>query len=254
MSREKSVLYPSSTWEECEELIKKIDTYNGKVSYDTVAQDYGLKNASAKSFAYKLSTAKQFGLIKTTGGSVVELTELAKNYLYPINGYVQSEIKMQCFQKPPLYIKLIERFNGKAIPNENQLANLLMQSFGIVKTVKDAAAKCFIINAEQMGAYINGVLSCGIDSGFSKPLNDNIDVSIQKNDEEPKEQIEQLPTETEPISKGKLEKEYIQQNYETENGKLAQIIIPKDATSDDLAAISDMLQILIKRRFKTEIN
>ena len=49
------------------------------------------------------------------------------------------------------------------------------------------------------------------------------------------------------------EKDYIQQNYETENGKLAQIIIPKDATQDDLAAIRDMLTILIKRRFKTEV-
>ena len=67
--------------------------------------------------------------------------------------------------------------------------------------------------------------------------------------------IEQPPvsSEIEPIPKVKQEKEYIQQNYETESGKLAQIIIPKDATQDDLAAISDMLDILIKRRFKTEI-
>ena len=249
MSKEKSVMYPSVTWMECEELIKKIDKYNGKVTYDTVAQDYGLKNASAKSFAYKLSTAKQFGLIKTSSGSVVELTDVAKSYLYPINGYAQAEIKMQCFQSPPLYAKLVERFNGKAIPNETSLANLLLQSFGIVKTVKDIAARCFIINAEQMGACINGVLNCGI------VANDlvNSDHSVQILQDAVPEVKEQVPEEVEQVVKGKQEKEYIQQNYETESGKLAQIIIPKDATQDDLAAISDMLYILIKRRFKTEI-
>ena len=32
MSKEKSVMYPSVTWMECEDLIKKIDKYNGKVA------------------------------------------------------------------------------------------------------------------------------------------------------------------------------------------------------------------------------
>ena len=252
MAKERSAMYPSVTWQECEEFIKRIDKYNGKVTYDTVAQDYGLKNASAKSFAYKISTARQFGLVKTTGGSVIELTELAKSYLYPINGYVQDEIKVKCFQTPPLYAKLIERFNGKAIPNESSLANLLMQSFGIVKTVKDTAAKCFILNAEQMGACVNGVLSCGIVESVSESAdNANSETLVQVNQTVVEQPL--VSSEIEPIPKVKQEKEYIQQNYETESGKLAQIIIPKDATQDDLAAISDMLDILIKRRFKTEI-
>lgn len=251
MAKERSVMYPSVTWLECEDFIQKIDKYNGKVTYDTVAQDYGLKNASAKSFAYKLSTAKQFGLVRTTGGSVVELTDLAKSYLYPINGYVQAEIKAKCFQTPPVYAKLIERFNGKAIPNESSLANLLMQSFGIVKTVKDAAAKCFILNAEQMGVCVNGVLNCGAFDSDSN-VEDKANAGAQDQSQHTVEQTVVI-AESEPAPKVKQEKEYIQQNYETESGKLAQIIIPKDATQDDLAAISDMLNILIRRRFKTEI-
>ena len=251
MAKERSALYPSVTWSECEEFIKRVDKYNGKVTYDTVAQDYGLKNASAKSFAYKLSTAKQFGLVKTTGGSVVELTELARSYLYPVNGYVQDEIKAKCFQTPPLYAKLIERFNGKAIPNESSLANLLMQSFGIVKTVKDAAAKCFILNAEQMGACVNGVLNCGIVENVSESVDNANSGTVEQTNQSVEQPV--VSAETEPIPKVKQEKEYIQQNYETESGRLAQIIIPKDATQDDLAAIRDMLDILIRRRFKMEV-
>ena len=253
MEREKSVLYPSTTWAECEELIKKIDNYSGKVSYDIVAQDYGLKNASAKSFKYKVSTAKQFGLISTSGGAL-ELTDIAHQYLYPINGYIQTEIKARCFQTPPLYIKLIERFNGKTLPNVVQLGNLLLQSFGIVKSVKDNAAQCFIDNAEQMGVCSNGVLNCNnaTNSIETPPVVEAKENAI----------VEQVgataaveSTPVEPVIKARnVEKDYIQQNYETENGKLAQIIIPKDATADDLAAITDLLTILIKRRFKTDIS
>ena len=39
MSKEKSVMYPSVTWMECEELIKKIDKYNGKLIEATTPND-----------------------------------------------------------------------------------------------------------------------------------------------------------------------------------------------------------------------
>lgn len=251
MSKEKSVLYPSATWTECEDLIGKIDKYSGKVGYDIIAQDYGLKNASAKSFKYRISTAKQFGLINTAGGTV-ELTDLARQYLYPINGYVQAEIRIKCFQIPPLYSKLIERFNGRALPNVTQLGNILFQDYKIVKTVIGTAAQCFLDNAELMGVSSNGVLNYN-----SQPITKEEQKEVSPDFIASKEDDKhQTPPNTvvEPVLKTKpAEKDYIQQNYETESGKLAQIIIPKDATQDDLAAINDMLSILIKRRFKTDI-
>lgn len=252
MAKEKSVLYPSSTWTECEELITKIDKYSGKVSYDIVTQDYGLKNASAKSFKYRISTAKQFGLVNTMSGAL-ELTDLARQYLYPINGYVQAEIKMKCFQLPPLYAKLIDRFNGRSLPNVTQLGNILFQDYKIVKTVIAKAAKCFLENAELMGISSNGVLNYNSQSiAINEPQEEHT-AMIENNDI-----VDRPPTTTITVPETTLkpkpiEKDYIQQNYETESGKLAQIIIPKDATQDDLAAISDMLTILIKRRFKTDI-
>lgn len=252
MAKEKSALYPSSTWAECEDLIAKIDKYNGKVSYDAVAQDYGLKSASTKSFRYKVSTSRQFGLVNTAGNTL-ELTDLAKQYLYPINGYVQSEIKVKCFQLPPLYAKLIDRFNGRSLPSVTQLKNILFQDYKILKTVIETAAKCFLENAEQMGISSNGVLNYNSQSNsISESQEEQSDTKGRSND------IVESPTAAtstiESASKAKsVEKDYIQQNYETESGKLAQIIIPKDATQDDLAAINDMLAILIRRRFKKDI-
>lgn len=46
------------------------------------------------------------------------------------------------------------------------------------------------------------------------------------------------------------EKPYILQDYTCENGELAQIIIPRSATNDDLLALREIFEVLIKRKFK----
>lgn len=46
------------------------------------------------------------------------------------------------------------------------------------------------------------------------------------------------------------EKEYFIQSYMFENGKVAKIIIPENASKDDLLALRDMLDIVLKRKFK----
>lgn len=43
---------------------------------------------------------------------------------------------------------------------------------------------------------------------------------------------------------------YYIQSYTCESGKFAKIIIPEDATEDDLFAFEDMLKIVLKRKFK----
>lgn len=43
---------------------------------------------------------------------------------------------------------------------------------------------------------------------------------------------------------------YVRHDYTCDNGQLAQIIIPREASKDDLCALREMLEVLIKRRFK----
>ena len=50
-----------------------------------------------------------------------------------------------------------------------------------------------------------------------------------------------------------LEKEYYIQSYTCESGKAAKFIIPEDATEDDLLAFCDMLDIVLKRKFKIKM-
>ena len=45
-------------------------------------------------------------------------------------------------------------------------------------------------------------------------------------------------------------KPYMNFDYNCDNGQLAQIIIPRNASKDDLCALREMLEVLIKRKFK----
>mgnify|MGYP004473537207 FL=1 len=47
---------------------------------------------------------------------------------------------------------------------------------------------------------------------------------------------------------------YYIQSYTCESGKFAKIIIPEDATEDDLFAFEDMLKIVLKRKFKLNLD
>jgi hypothetical protein len=49
-------------------------------------------------------------------------------------------------------------------------------------------------------------------------------------------------------------KPYVQLDYNCDNGQLAQIIIPRKATKDDLCALREMLEVLIARKFKENDN
>ena len=46
--------------------------------------------------------------------------------------------------------------------------------------------------------------------------------------------------------------EYYIQQYTCENRAIAKIMIPADATQDDLKGIREMLDVVIKRHFKVE--
>lgn len=80
----RSPLYPIFSINEMIDFVKDISKIGGKrVSIDTIASVLRT-SVKTNSFKSKISTAKQFGLIKGSGG-VIELTELAKRIVYSVN-------------------------------------------------------------------------------------------------------------------------------------------------------------------------
>lgn len=251
--REKSALYPGATWSECLELIKRIDSFGLKtVSYQELAKKYGLSSVTTKSFTAKIGAAKQFGLIITSQGSAVQLTDISKKLLYP-TGASTHDLELSCFAQPPLYSKLISKYDGAALPPVDLLANILMNEHRITRSVKDAAAKNFIESAEQLGLIKGGILC------YSDP-NTGISSASKEDDGEipdgaqPSE-FSSPPVATAPtvIAASQSESDYITQAIPFESGKIARFIIPVDATEDDLLLLHDMFDVLLKRKFKLDI-
>lgn len=170
--REKSVMYPAISLEDCVEFIKKVDKLGGKAaSYASVLSMMNLKSATTKSFRNRISASKQFGLL-ITEGQAVRLTDLARRIIYPSEGKRESDqLLVEAFGKPPLYEKLIERFAEKAVPERVQLGNILMNDYRIIRSVKDHAAQCFIESADYLGLLENGVLC--MDKGEAEQSSDS---------------------------------------------------------------------------------
>lgn len=247
---EKSVQYPKVTWNDCIEFVRTVSSFNLKaVSYAEVAKKYGLNNPSTKSFTSKLSTCKQFGLLTTSGGNTIQLTDTCKRILFP-TGEDVAPIMKACFGMPPLYTKLIALYDGKAIPSKNLLANILMNDHKIQKSVKDNAAEVFVESAEQLGLIKGGIL-CYSDSEISESL------PPATEEIKPESQESTVPILDSSVQNGfaplSSESDFITQAIPFESGKIARFVIPVDATGDDLLLLRDMFDVLLRRKFKIDI-
>lgn len=252
--REKSALYPGATWDECKDFIQKIGSFNLKaVSYQELAKKYGLTSTTTKSFTAKIGAAKQFGLITTAQGNTVQLTDASKRILYPTGESTRS-IELTCFAQAPLYSKLISKYDGVALPAADLLANILMNEHRITRSVKDAAAKCFIESAEQLGLIKGGILCYSdeenaLDTSASTTVAEEVAMEEQQSIVPPVPvagvQVVQVPASN--------ESDYITQAIPFASGKVARFIIPVDATEDDLLLLHDMFDVLLRRKFKLDI-
>lgn len=247
--REKSVLYPSVTIAESIEFVKVVDSFKARtVSYSEVAKKYGLTSVTTKSFTQKIGSAKQYGLISTSN-STIRITDLCQQILYPTSD--NQNVLKECFKLPPLYAALIKEYEGKAIPNEDILANLLMSKYEISRAAKNIAARVFIQNADELGLIKAGVFSCGCEAETNESgYIDNQREDINLLEDENVFQSQQMASrQTDKSVSG----DYITQIFPVESGKIAKIIIPIDASEDDLYAIRDLLEVVMKRKFKIKL-
>lgn len=244
---ERSALYPLVTFETCIDFIKVVDSFKFKmVSYHEVAKKLGLSSITTKSFTGKISTAKQFGLI-ATADKTIQLTDTAKNILYPTEPDIH-QIEVECFRQPPLYARLIERFDGKALPSKEVLSNLLMKEFRITQSAKDNAAQAFLDSAEYLGLIQGGVLqvSCEIVGTLRQEelQAQTSEASLKTVEEKPD------PVRTKLYS----DSDYYTQSVPTNSGKIAEIRVPIDANEDDLFLIQDLLHSIMRRKFHIDPN
>ncbi len=109
---------------------------------------------STKSWIYKLSSAREFGLLVRVGrkeAARVVVTDLAKKLLLPGDDAETLLAKKAAFLTPALYQKLYDRYSGAVLPAQDRLANVLIRDFDLLESVALPAASAFIESAKFAG-------------------------------------------------------------------------------------------------------
>ena len=240
-TKERSALYPAIALDECIEFIGIINKLGGrKVALLSVAEAVGV-STTTYSFKAKVSSSKQFGLIKTAGGAV-ELSDIAKRLLYPTGDVSEKELLIQCLASAPLYRKLMERYNDQAVPAEEKLSNILLQEYSITRSAKDVAAKRFLSSAEYAGILQNGVLV--LDGAGAN----GVPISAVDDKEVPAKDDEKVEDETATVGPRYIQPK-VPEGYHfaipTLSGATAQVTIPKEITAKDLDYILLYIQSML---------
>lgn len=240
-TKERSAIYPAVALDECVEFVRTVNKLGGrKVASTSIADALGVSPATY-SFRAKVSSSKQFGLIKSTGGTV-ELCDIAKKILYPTDDLSSKQLLIQCLMTAPLYRKLIEKYNDSAVPTTERLGNILFQEHSITRAAKDNAAKKFIASLEYVGVLQNGVL-------ILDAIADDSEAEAETTDRnETSEQNTTASGET-PNAELKNDKKLAQEGYHfaipTLSGATAQVTIPKEITVKDLDYILLYIQSML---------
>lgn len=111
-----------------------------------------------------------------------------------------------------------------------------------------AAAVIEILKLTQMIEEIDGKIISGKSMETHEEIIDECQLDCEEIDN-----LDNKKYEVNNKENNLLEVGYYIQSYTCESGKQAKIIIPEDATDDDLLAFDDMLKIVLRRKFKLSL-
>jgi hypothetical protein len=98
-----------------------------------------------------ISAAVQYGLVERTGDSY-KLSKKVQSVLNWVTEKERDDTLIEAFCSPKLYVELIEKFRGHAIPPDQQLRAILTRFHGITESAAPKAAELFLENAKYVNA------------------------------------------------------------------------------------------------------
>jgi len=221
--RERSPPYPSVRLETCIEFAKKIDKLGGRTgaSEDSLLGELNLKSPSTGSYIRKYSSSQQFGLI-VRKDRILKLTNLGYSILCPKPDEDIEKLKLEAFKNPPIYQKLIEKYNREELPSVEGLKNVLMRDFNISKVGVRRAAPTFISSGKLVGVIGE----------------DNIlRVDLEETEKEEEEGVEGPVVPSETFEMHNLE-------IVLSSGKKAKLSIPSNISKNDKERLKRILDTL----------
>jgi len=261
-TRTKSIRYPAVSLEEAVAFSQRVARLagNGSVTESTLMADMDVTNKATKKYSYVKSSAEQFNLIERADDGGFRLTILGKKLsVTSLDDPNRRKAILDAFYSPQIFQILFKRFLGFSLPDDNSLKNILI-GFGITETSVNQALQAFKDSANYANAIENGKFMPFQDgeSENTPIVSDNLSPTVQ---------IEKKPVEIEDsisprkmnltdseikkpfknnLVKGELSSDYHRIEFSTISGKIASIIIPKDATKEDIDKIKNLLDIIVK--------
>lgn len=136
----------------------------------------GLNGASNR----RIASLLHFGLLVRTG-SQYRISALGKQILAPTNATEESEALAQAATRPALYVRLLERFGGHALPS--MLPNLLFRDFQVPQKSSEEVAGKFRETMEFAGLLRNGILFGELEEVQSEEIVSDVGPVLSANSE-----------------------------------------------------------------------
>ena len=189
----------------------------------------GLSSTQSRGWSYRISSAREFGLIERTGrGSAarIQITDLFMTYAHPGSDAEKRAALMQMMMKPTLYSSLLARYRGAPKPDATGLANVLWREYRLLESVKLDAAKAFLASAEFAGVINNGLIS-----PVAQPISPTT-TDAGSNEEK----VDKPPHETQPKAGTQsvvVPADYIIYRCKISGGRVIEVPLPRDFTTSD---------------------
>lgn len=203
----------------------------------------GLTSTQSHAWSYRTSTAREFGLVERTGRGAearFRVTDLYLAYVHPGSDAEKQAALMQIVLKPPLYLALLNRYKG-ARPDATGVANVIWREYGILKSVKDDAAKAFITTIEFAGLITNGVVTGIPSNGHSSPLVPS-SVAIPESPATPSPALVNAPASASPA--GPTTEGWIDYVFPLRKGVTVKLTLPPMLTKRDIERLTRCIQNL----------
>lgn len=152
-----TVSYPYFDLESSVNVARAIhDKAGGACAADALAAHLGYKTTKSGTFQVRVSSAKQFGLIRVESNGNFVPTERAHKILSPVMPEDSLDAKADAFLSVELFRQIYERFVNNTLPPEVGVKNLLAQTFKISPDRIDPTARVFFDSADQAGFFKTG--------------------------------------------------------------------------------------------------
>lgn len=170
--------YPYYDLEEAEKFAKGIASVGGAEAADEdVMRAIGLASMQTRAWSYRVSTAKEFGLVArgARNDGRLLLTDLGRRVVSPGSAPEYRAALLNAFLTPKLYKKLFDQYKGVEIPRSEYIQNTLKSKHGLLDTVLETAATAFIKSAKYAGAVgADSRLTADLAAAAPRPPSDTV--------------------------------------------------------------------------------